>query len=209
MKVQLSVQSILAFYSAVLSTALAVITVIKFLRERPRIIVKAIPITTPSAEGEDTHGVLVRVRRGDDELWEEADIEIRVSNSGAQACQITDVFIETKWAVQQVRPDGLPVVLDPNTSCSVRVQPEYFAPKDVTPERTLTGVPVEAVGVFDGLGKKHCITKANLTALVMKCTELPLRTALYAHRQTGSLVVAFQIRDAGTIVMKRPPNKGM
>jgi hypothetical protein len=124
MEVQLSVQSILAYYSAVLSTALAVITVIKFLRERPRIPVTAIPKTKPSAEGEDTHGILVRVRRGDDELWEEADIEIRVSNSGAQACQITDIFIETKEAVQQVLPGDPPVVLDPNTSCYVRVQSE-------------------------------------------------------------------------------------
>ena len=68
---------------------------------------------------------------------------------------------------------------------------------------------MEAVGVFDGLRKKRCITKSNLTALVIKYTELPLRSALYAHRQTGSLVVTSQIRDAGTIVMKRPPNKDM
>ncbi len=68
---------------------------------------------------------------------------------------------------------------------------------------------MEAVGVFDGLRKKHCITKSNLMALVIKYTELPLRSVLYAHRQTGRLVEAFHIRDAGTIVMKRPPNNGM
>ena len=90
-----------------------------------------------ATEDQKTHGVLLQVRHGDDILWEEADVEIRVRNSGARACQISDVFIETASMIHQVRPKGLPVMLDPNMSYSVRVQPEYFAPKDLTAEERL------------------------------------------------------------------------
>lgn len=206
---QLSLQSILTIYGAILSTALAAITFVKFFRERPRISVEAIPISTSSTEGVETHGILVRVQRGVDVLWEEVDIEIRIRNTGAQACQITDVFVETEAAIQQIRPSELPVILDPNTTYSVRVQPEYFAPKTPTSDRKLVGIPVEAVGVFDGLGKKHFISKNNLATLVQRCSELPLRTALYAHRETGNVVAAFQAKDNATIVMKKPPNNAM
>jgi len=200
---QLTMGLLLAIYGALLSTALAVLTIVKFLRERPRISVDAIPITAPASESDETHGVLVRVRRGGDVLWEEADIEIRVRNAGDQACQISGVFVETATAIQQVRPNGLPVILDPNTSCSIRVQPEYFAPKTPTDEGGLEEIPVEAVGVFDALGKKHRISKENLATLVRRCVGLPLRTALYKHNETGNVVVAFQVRDAATIVPKK------
>jgi hypothetical protein len=193
---------LVAIYGAVLSTTLGALSVLRFLKERPRISVEAVSVSTPSAEGERTHGVLVRVKHGGDILWEEADVEIRVRNAGTQACQITDVFIETATAIQQVRPAGLPVILDPNTSSSVRVQPEYFAPKGLTSEGRLKDLPVEAVGVFDGLGKKHRISAANLVTITAGCRGLPLRTGVYKHREKGHLVVAFQVRDVATIVSK-------
>jgi hypothetical protein len=200
---QLSMELMLAIYGALISTALAVLTFVKFLREKPRISVEATPIFTPAAGDDETHGVLVRTRRGDDILWEEADIEIRVRNAGAQACQITDVFVETATTSQQVTPIGLPVVLEPKTSCSVRVQPEYFAPKAPAEEGGMKEVTVEAVGVFDALGKKHPIPNKNLVTLVRFCSELPLRTARYKHKETGNIVVAFQVKDTATIVLKK------
>ena len=201
-RMKLSPELVLAIYGAILSTTLGALTVLKFLRERPRISVEAVPVSMPAAEGEKTHGVLVRVKHGDDILWEEADVEIRVRNAGAQACQITDVFIETATAIQQVRPTGLPVVLDPNTSSSVRVQPEYFAPKGLTSDGRLNDIVVDAVGVFDGIGKKHRISTANLTTITARCRALPLRTAVYKHKEKEHLVVAFQVNDAATIVSK-------
>jgi len=62
---QISIELLLPIYGALLSTGLAVLTIVKFLRERPRISVEATPISTPASEGDDTHGVLLRVRRGD------------------------------------------------------------------------------------------------------------------------------------------------
>jgi hypothetical protein len=163
---QNSIQTIVSIYGALLSTALAVIAIIKFWREKPSILVTAITVVIPSDEGEETHGVLVRARRGNDFLWEEVDIEIRIRNSGAQACQITDVFVETDRLVVQIRPSGMPLILEPNTSYAVRVQPEHFAPKKLATDQTLTEEIVEAAGVFDGLGKKHYISKIDLAKLL-------------------------------------------
>lgn len=194
---------ILGIYGAILSTCLAILTIAKFLRERPKISVDARPVSMTASKGEDTHGVLVQVTHGHDTLWEEHDIEICVRNSGAQACQISDVFVETPTVVHQVRPTGLPVVLDPNMSHSVRVQPEYFAPKRLSLEGSLENETVQAVGILDGLGKKHAISPDNLVALIDKCTTLPVRTSVYRHKQTGNKVVAFQVRDPSTMVSKR------
>lgn len=146
-------QLLLGIYGAVLSTCLAILTTAKFLRERPKISVDATPVSMTASEGKDTHGVLVQVTHGDDTLWEEHDIEIRVRNSGAQARQISDVFIEIATVVHQVRPTGLPVVLDPNMSHSVRVQPEYFVPKRLTPAGSLEDESVQTVAFWTGWEK--------------------------------------------------------
>ena len=198
----MSTQLLLGIYGAVLSTILAVFTIAKFLRERPKISVEAKPVSMTASEGQDTHGVLVQVQHGDDVLWEEADVEICVRNSGAQACQISDVFVETADVIHQVTPEGLPVVLDPNTSYRVRVQPEYFVPKKITSEGGLANIPIEAVGVLDGLGKKHRLSNDNLKRLIDKCRVLPVRTSIYKHKETGNLIVAFRVKDACSIVSK-------
>jgi hypothetical protein len=199
---QVSMNLVLAIYGAILSTGLALLTAIKFLRERPRISVECIPLCRTAREGSETHGVLVRVLHGDDVLWEEADVEIRVCNAGTQACQVTDVFVETATEVQKIRPNGLPVILEPRTSCSVYVQPEYFVPKTPTESEGLIDIPVEAVGVYDALAKKHRISRGNLATLVRWCAELPVRTSLFRHKDTGNVVVAFKAKDPATIVRK-------
>src|SRR5258708_4605861 len=105
----MAVQMILAIYGAVLSTGLAILAVLKFLREKPRISVEAMTVNSPASERKETHGILVSVKRDNIVVWEEVDVDILVRNAGALACQITDVFIESDNAILQVRPEGLPV----------------------------------------------------------------------------------------------------
>jgi hypothetical protein len=199
---EMSIQTLVAIYGAVLSTGLGMLTLLKFLREKPRISVDAQPVTKPASETSASHGVLVRVRHGHDVLLEEADVEMTVSNAGGQGCQITDVFIETATSIQLVRPEGLPVVLATNTSCTVLVQPELFAPKRLSDDGQLIDETVLKIGVFDAVGNKHRIPKKNLIAIVDKCRQLPLRTAVYQHKETGDRVVAFQVRDAARLMPK-------
>jgi hypothetical protein len=101
-----------------------------------------------------------------------------------------------------VRLRTLDRILPATQKGPARVQPEYFAPKDLTAEGALANIPVEAVGVLDGLGKKHRISADNLSRVVNKCAGLPVRTAVYKHKQTGNLVVAFHVKDASTMVSK-------
>jgi hypothetical protein len=194
-------QLALSIYGAVLSTTLGVLTVARYMRERPRISVEATPVALTASEGDDTHGVLVQVRQGDDLHWKEADVEICVRNAGDRACQISEVFVETRKTINQVKPQGLPIVLAPNTACTLRVQPEVLAPK-ILQDDQMVDQQVEAVGVFDALGKRHCISAKNLTALLGYCRGLPLRTWVYQHRETGDRVIAFQPKDEVILVTK-------
>ena len=194
----------LGVYGAVLSTALGIITIIKFLRERPRISVEAGPVWSAADESAETHGVLVRVQRGSDIVTNEVDVEFCLRNSGGQSLQITDVFVETGSTISQVRPEGLPAILAPNTSHTVRVQPEYFAPRKPNHAGGLEAEDVEAVGVYDALGKKHQISQGNLSELLRTCNELPLRIGRYRHKTTGAIISAFQIKDKATLVRKGP-----
>ncbi len=192
----------LALYGALLSTVLAAISILKFTREWPRISVEAKIVSSAADEGADTHGVLVRVQRGDSLLWEEKNVEVRIRNAGNQAIQITDVLVETADAVLQIRPKGLPVMLEPNAQHSVRVQPECLVPK--TPcGKGLHDVPVVSVGVLDALARKHRVREENLEALITYCRALPVRTGAYRHRETGSIIAAFQAKDSITIVSKK------
>lgn len=77
---QVSVEMLLGIYGAVVSTGLAALETFKFLRERPRISVDAQLITQPAREGQDTHGVLLQVKLGRDEVvvWVEKDIGINI-----------------------------------------------------------------------------------------------------------------------------------
>ncbi len=194
-------ESALALYGALLSTVLAGISVLKFIRERPQVLVEADIISLPADEGADTHGVLVRVQRGNDLMREEKDVEVRIRNAGHQAIQITDVLVETADAIPQIRPEGLPITLEPNTQHSVLVQPECFVPKTLR-GTDLHYVPVVSVGVLDALAKKHRISKENLEALLAHCRALPVRTGAYRHRKTGTMIVALQARDSITMVSK-------
>jgi hypothetical protein len=198
-----SLELFLAIYGALLSTVLGVLAILKFFWERPRLLVDAVTVSASAKEGEDTHGVLVPTNgMGSEILWESIDVEIRVRNSGGQACQIIDVFVEHARVIHHVRPSNLPAIIDPYTTLSVRVQPEYFAPKSVMSGGHLRDLPVEAVGVSDGLGRRHEISTENLEMLMARCRALPLRTRAVRHKETGKLAVTFQVKDSETIAYK-------
>ena len=202
----LSLELALGIWGAVVSTAIAILQIFKAIREKPQITIDADTIHIPSSESESTHGVLVQVKRGDDLLWEEIDVELAIRNSGYASLQITNIFIETNSYIQQIYPDGLPVILQPRTSVTVRVQPEFFAPVSL---KNFGGNKYELIddelisaGAFDGLGKKHKINKKRLSLLNKKINELPLRRGIYKNKKRGNVVIAFQAKDKAKIIKK-------
>lgn len=135
-------------------------------------------------------------------MWEEKDGKLRIRNAGHQAIQITDVLVETADAIQQIRPEGLPIILEPSTQHSVRVQPECFVPKTLC-GKDLHNVPVVSVDVLDALSTKHRLGEENLEALLAHCRALPVRTGAYRHGRTGTMIAAFQARDSITMLSKK------
>lgn len=194
-----SIQLILAIWGAVLSTVLAIMNVAKEYRQRPKILIDATMSFRPCSEDEDTHGVKVKVQRGHDVLLEEALVEFTVRNAGLQPIQISAVYVKVESTITQVVPSGLPVVLQPNTSVTVKIQPELIAPLKLDEKMpkadNLLPVEVVSIGVYDALGKKHPIKKESLSKLVTSCRELPLRIGVFKHKETGNLVTAFQSKD--------------
>ena len=193
---------IVSVYGALLSTALALVTVVRFLRERPRISVKASTISVPATPESDTHGVLLLVKETHGTFWKEVNVQVRVHNSGAQQCQIAEVFVETAREIHFVRPLGLPVILQPNTGVTVEIQPEYMVQKVANTVGTIRSERVLALGVVDAIGKMHRVRRKNLQDLASRCEDLPMRTVLTKHAGTGDTLVGFQVKDDGHIVSK-------
>ncbi len=193
-------------WGAVVSTSVAILHLFKAISEKPRISVEAVILSKSASEGQDTYGFLIQTKRGHDIRWEEIVIELTIRNSGYRACQITDIFVEEEKSISQIRPKPLPWVLDPITSVSVLVQPEWFVPS--SPANESGGESgqkddiVLVAGVFDALGKKHKIQRDNLRELIKKLRDLPVRKKLFRQEKTGALITAFQSKDYGRIINK-------
>lgn len=202
----MSLELLVALWGAGVATVLAVLEIVRARGDRPRITVEANLILSTSSEGAETHGVLIQVQHSDQLHWEEADVEMEVVNRGRAPIQIVSAYVETRRHVHQIVPAGFPVVLDPSTRQSVRVQPEIVAPLTVPHEAVgkIEAAPLEvlSVGVIDALGEKHPMPISKMADLVGRCRSLPLRTEVYRHKPTGSFVTAFQASDPTTLVSK-------
>ena len=200
---EVSLELVLAAWGAVVATTVAIFEIAKEYRQRPKIKVDASMLFRSCGEDEETHGVKIK-----DPNWgaDETIVTVTIRNFGLQPIQICAVYVETETDITQVIPTGFPVILQPKTSVTTNVQPEWFAPVklDKKPDETagLQSEQVVSIGLFDALGKKHPINKENLKPLTESCRELPLRVGIYKHKLTGDLVTAFQTKEQ-VIMMKK------
>ena len=196
---------LLGAWGAIVSTGVAFFTIRKTLRERPKIVItERLTNASVADETKDVHGVLVQVKHGDDLLWEEVNVEVQVANAGLQALQIVCVYVETPAHLMQIVPEGLPVVLEPNRTVFLSIQPEFLAPPaEAVPSGDIALTDhVLAVGVIDALGTKHSIPSSRVERLVASCATLPLRIRIYQHKETGNKVSAFAVKDRFQLVRK-------
>lgn len=190
---------ILASWGAFVSTSLAILQVIKFFKERPRLRVSAsLSFATCGEDKEDTYGVKVMVKRGSDLLCEEALVSFTVRNFGLQSLQISSIYVETFKSITQIIPENLPVILQPNTSITVNIQPEWLSERG-----NKKSLPLQSAGVLDALGKKHSLDRKELGELQSACEELPLRIGTFRHNETGDLVTAFAMKDPAVFINKK------
>jgi hypothetical protein len=122
-----------------------------------------------------------------DEGLGDAFVEVHVANAGRRAVQVAGVLLEDGSGSNtiQIAPVGFPVVLQPATAASVRIQIEWLHYDDLA-----------WAGVVDALGRRTGLTKHQLTELKVAGSKLPSTVRKYRRRDDHSVVVkAFQLRD--------------
>lgn len=202
-----SIELFLAIWGAVISTVLAIIAIIKELQQRPKLKIEAELLLRSCQEDEETHGVKISVKRGDDILFEEAVVMFTIRNIGLKSIQVNAIFVETENEVTQIIPTNFPATLESNTSIASEVQPEWFVPSKLSENKKhkekLKPEKVISIGIFDALGNKRIIAQEMADKLLTSCKKLPLRIGVFKHKRTGNLVSAFQVKDKSILVKKK------
>jgi hypothetical protein len=196
---EISAGLVLGIWGAIVSTALGVFQLKKSIQEKATFVVKGSvrPFKTRKSLSKSQES-------GEKETDEEAidwDVELIVANCGWRSCQVTDVFIDKDSEIVELRPSGLPVILEPNTQIAIRVQREWFLMfRDdiglVLLEQIL------AIGVYDAGGKRHCMSKSELAAFSKECIKPPLPGMRWQNPKTGEIITAFQSFDVRRVVAK-------
>jgi len=170
---------VLAFWGAALSSVLAALQVIQFIRNRARLRVAAEVRLEASDAGEHAKN---------------ASIAVSITNHGWRSAQILGVVLlegesETTF---QIISSGFPVVLQPATQVEAVIQIEWLHYHHPS-----------AVGVVDALGGRHLLSADALAGLVASAEAIPSTVRYYRRRDDPAVVVkAFQVKDA-TVRFKR------
>jgi hypothetical protein len=183
----MTIELILALWGAVISTILAIIKIISFVNDRPRIKVSVDFSFSTYKEGNEIRGTLMEdEKRGTLEIL----LNFTVINSGKKPIQITGIIIKynnSKYC--QVIPRNFPVVLDPLSSIEAEIQKEWIDKEDVV-----------FIGVVDALGRKYPIKKDNLNNILVQSASLPSNKKMYRNKKSGEIVYAFKINDNGKLI---------
>ncbi len=183
-----TIKTILAVWGAVLSTVLAIKTLVSAARDRPRISVDASLVFLSCSESDTTKGTKVyQEGRG----WSEVRIHIRVRNKGPQSLQIVSVFVQDSKTSHQIFPENIPAVLEARTQLETTIQKEW-----------IDSVNVQALGVLDAMGKRHNVRAKQLQEIVNRSNTLPSNKKKYRHKKTGEEIEAFQMTDRTTVNAK-------
>ena len=206
----ISIELVLGAWGALISTIVAIFEIFKAITEKPSVSISVHSINLPISEKTEPFGIKAQVHRGDDLQFEDIYFEMVIRNKGRVATQITCFYRETDKFIQELTPSGLPIVLEPNTSYTIKLHPEYFVDPSFQHnekgERLLPPKieysPVISAGIIDALGKKYKIKRKQLQELFGDCSQMPLRYGIFQHKTTENYVIALQIKDAGRLIGK-------
>ena len=197
---------ILSAWGAVLSTGLAVLTFFDRARARPIIRAHAQIVSRRALEEPRFVTASVRTGRYDDEEIHEFYVEFKAENHGTKPLSVQHIYIETEKQLSYVTPDGLPVVLESQTTVSFEVQKEHFDTIDVgTKERLKTKI-VE-IGFVDGLDRRYPVSKKQLQTILDQSLTLPTTMAVYVRKEhSADRVLAFNVVNPA-IIKRRSAKK--
>lgn len=191
--ISLTPEFLLSLWGAVLSTLLALGALANAMRARPILSVKA-QISEKSASDEPQFIVFEKPAGPYGETYPvEICAQFTVTNSGEKDIWLNAVFVETASHVKLVRPNGLPQVILARSFLEIEVQKELFDDIDLTLEERKMS-EVVAAGVIDALGKRHSISKSNLSSLLKDSFEAPTSMSVYRRKGAPSeRFLAYQV----------------
>jgi hypothetical protein len=102
--------------------------------------------------------------------------------------------------VNYIYSDGLPCLLEGQSSATFSIQKEFFDGVDISANERIVGEVKEA-GVVDTLDRRYPINRRNLARLLKESFDYPTTIALFVQKGHPDRVVAsFPIVDRGAIV---------
>jgi len=186
----------MAAWGAAVATVTAVVNLLVALRQRPSIQVRASLVfgSVSEEEAAEAKGTIVESEHGPQDVL----LEFQIANRGRRALEIVAVVVEgtnetaTGYAkVVEIRPEPLPIVLEPLTSVRPSIQKEFL---DITPR-------LEFLGVVDALGNRHAAVEADVRRLLRSNADLPSNVGSFRSRADpdAAPVKAFQMQAPVTI----------
>jgi hypothetical protein len=197
---------ILSSWGAALSTALAILTF--FDRTRARPIIRACATMRSQNASENSQFVTAPVKVGsyDDVHIYEFFVEFRVENHGTKPLALHHVYIEHENGnLIYITPDGLPLVLEGQSSAKFEIQKEYFDDRDITTQERRRP-DLQDIGFVDALDRRYSVPKKQLEEVLNESLLLPTTRAVYAQKNNPERrVLAFKAIHPQTMMRRSRP----
>lgn len=202
----MTLELFLSLWGAGLATVLAANVIITTIRDKSALSVSVAMVYDTARQGADTHGVLFRDHSSRNPIWLEADVEVFIRNRGRRSCQASHVFVDFAKCVFLVTPKPLPMVVEPHTMISVRIQPELLAMREAVENSRRNDSPnytaPAALGILDALGRKYSVPPEQLHKAIGECQTLPLRYVEDESQEPGKVSYSVEMRDSGSFSNK-------
>lgn len=202
----LDTKTALAVYAAGLSTTTALVGFARMIRDRPSVAVHAAfafaSLSQDAEAAATTRGTLVEMH--EQGLMYECTVTLRIVNRGRRAVEVVAVLVEglsyadsPTISAHEIRPQGLPAVLEPLSSIETTIQKEHFDQNHL----------LLFLGVVDALGHRHAADDDDVRKMLETNQTLPTSIAVFQRRDDpAKKVTAWSTKDATALTTRPLPS---
>jgi hypothetical protein len=130
-------------------------------------------------------------------------VEFRVENHGTKPLSLHHIYIEHENGnLFYITPEGLPLILEGQSSAIFEIQKEYFDDLDFsTKERREPDV--REIGFVDALDRRYPVPRKQLEGVMSQSLALPTTRAFFARKDDpDKRVVAFKTIHSQTMMRR-------